>query len=348
MSVSPATIAPAQPPATVAGRKSNLALTVLFLLLCGFIALMNQVAELKDRDIYVYYYDSLDSCEALGCLLISDDVRSPIFLSIIILGHRLGLSLEIVFTLISTFSLYLFTRGVRDSLGAEATARYTLITLGLGTWLYLIQVKLFLAVGLYVYARARPERWLRIVLTVASVLTHESILFFIALYYAWQPKELRISMRSAIILAVLGAVLLAYLGASTNVFLSSLQRIQKYNEYAAAGVVPTLSRLGLFSASFFLFGLVSIIRMKVSARGTISWLQLKTMVWMFLPWTLLMVFASNAVFAIRLAELALLQALLVVPIGTDYRLPSRIALLLFCAGFGALTFVRDVLLATAS
>ncbi|HET9447961.1 MAG TPA: hypothetical protein VFO35_16975, partial [Steroidobacteraceae bacterium] len=158
-----------------------------------------------------------------------------------------------------------------------------------------------------------------------------------------QPRSWRISFGSLTLLMVLAALLLVYLGTDSNVFVSALERIKHYKEIAAQGEVPSMSRLSPFSAFFLMLGAIGLLRLRVSSAGTARALQLKAAAWMFLPWVMVMIFASNAVFALRLAELALLHALLVVPLGNDYRLPSRLLLLAFAAMFGALTFVRDVL-----
>lgn len=309
-----------------------------------FIIAMNVLFELKDRWIYEYFYASLNNCEWLGCFLISDAVRSPVFLSLIIGGHRLGLDFNVTFTLISLLSITLFTKGVRDLADPMANSRYLLVSMTLGVWLYLIQVKLFLAVALYLYSMGRPSRWQRILFAIAAVLTHESIMFFIGLHFLWRPSEFRISMRSMLVLGTIVVLLVVYLGASSNVLVSTLYKIQAYNTYAETGEVPTMSRIGPFSLLILTFGMIGLLRLKISPTGSVNKLELKSMCWMFLPWVILMVFAGNEVFAIRLSELALLHALLFVPMTPGYAYPSRIGLVLFAATFGMLTLVRDVIL----
>lgn len=323
--------------------RPRLAILLHGLLICAFVIMMNQVFELKDREVYKNFYGSLDSCQWLGCFLISDSVRSPIFLTLILWGQRLGLSFDVIFTLISLLSVGLATKAFRESADPAASSRFALVSITLGIWLYLIQVKLFLAVALYLYSLGRSRRWLRIALAVAAVLTHESIIFFIALHFLWRPSEFRFSLRSAAVLLALVALLAIYLGESSNVFLSSLQRIQKYNEYAAVGEVPTMSRVGPYSVLFLLFGMIGLFRLKLNHQGAISKFQLKVFLWMFMPWIVFMIFAANAVYATRLSELALLHALLVVPLASSYRFPSRLALLIFALTFGLLTLLRDVI-----
>lgn len=310
-------------------------------MLCGFIAVLNHVVDLKDREAYQNFYAALSSCEGTACLLMTDDVRSPIFLSLLILGQRAGLEFNLLFTLISIASLCLFAAAMRVLRDDHGDLRFVLISLALGSWLYLIQVKLFLALALYMYGRTRRRQWLRITLAVAAVLTHESMLFFIALYWLWQPRKWRISFGSLMLFMLLAALLILYLSTASNVFVSAFERIRHYNEIAAGGEVPSMSRLSPFSAFFLMLGAIGLLRLRISA--TVSTQQLKACAWLFLPWVVFMIFASNAVFALRLAELALLHALLVLPLGHDYRLPSRLLLLVFATTFGALTFVRDVL-----
>jgi len=262
-----------------------------------------------------------------------------------VVGQRAGLDFNLVFTLISVTSIFLFAAALRGAREQAADLRFVLISIGLGTWLYLIQVKLFLAVALYLYSKICRRRWLRIALIIASVLTHESMLFFLALEVLWRPREWRLSVRSLVVLAIFATLLIVYLGAASNIFFNVAEKIQQYNEYAAQGDVPAMSRLSPFAAFFFMFGLIGLLRLRVAPGGAMNVSHLKSTIWMFLPWIVLMVFADNAVFATRLSELALLHALLYVPVASDYRLPSRLLLLVFATTFGALTFVRDVLFA---
>src|SRR5687768_4837105 len=81
-------------PRKFGGNSLNLQIAIV----CLFIAVMNQIAELKDRDVYEHFYGLLDGCTGLGCLLVSEHVRSPIFRSIIVFGHRLGVSFDLLFT----------------------------------------------------------------------------------------------------------------------------------------------------------------------------------------------------------------------------------------------------------
>jgi len=328
---------------TVARRGQRSGMWLLVFLLCALVAVLNHVAALKDREVYQNYYESVGSCDGLACMLISDDVRSPVFLSLIVLGQRAGLEFNLIFTLISVSSIILFAAALRRTRLDRADLRFVLISIGLGTWLYLIQVKLFLAVALYLYSKSCRRRSTRIALIIASVLTHESMLFFLALDFLWRPREWRLSIRSLALLAIFATALMVSLGAASNIFLNVAEKIQQYNEYAGQGDVPAMSRLSPFAAFFFMFGLIGLLRLRVAPGGAMDVARLKAAIWMFLPWALLMVFASNAVFAVRLSELALLHALLVVPIGGDYRMPSRLLLLVFATTFGALTFVRDVL-----
>jgi hypothetical protein len=338
-------IASEQPVATppVAQRRQRSSIWLLVFALCALVAVLNQVAVLKDREVYQNYYESVGSCDGLACMLISDDVRSPVFLSLIVLGQRTGVDFNLIFTLISVSSICVFAAALRGMHLEKADLRFVFISLALGTWLYLIQVKLFLAVALYLYSKSRRRRWLRVALVIASVLTHESMLFFLVLDFLWRPREWRLSMRSLALLAIFATLLMVSLGAASNIFLNVAEKIQQYNEYAGQGEVPPMSRLSPFAAFFFMFGLIGLLRLRVAPDGAVDATQLKAAIWMFLPWALLMVFASNAVFAVRLSELALLHALLVVPITGDYRMPSRLLLLVFATTFGALTFVRDVL-----
>jgi hypothetical protein len=328
----------------VGRRRSNRIIWLHGLAVCVFIVVMNQAFELKDRSVYEHFFGSLDSCQWLGCFLISDSVRSPVFLSLIIGGQRLGLSFDMVFTLISLLSVALFARAFRDSTDPAASSRFALISLTLGAWLYLIQVKLFLALALYLFAQGRSHRWVRIALIVASVLTHESMMFLIALHFLWRPSEFRISIRSIAILGTLVAMIAIYFGATSNVLVSTLYKIQRYNEFSASGDVPAMSRVGMFSALMLLFGMVGLLGFKFAGPGRVSIFQIKVIAWMYLPWVLLMVFAANEVFAIRLAELALIHAFLVIPLAASYRYPSRVALLLFAITFGLLTLIKDVIL----
>jgi hypothetical protein len=329
--------------ASVEQRRERGSMWLLVFVLCALVAVLNHVADLKDREVYQNYYNSVGSCDGLACMLISDDVRSPVFLSLIVLGQRTGLEFDLIFTLISVSSICLFAAALRGTRWDMADLRFVFISLALGTWLYLIQVKLFLAVALYLYSKSRRRRWVRIALVIASVLTHESMLFFLALDFLWRPREWRLSIRSLALLAIFATLLMVSLGAASNIFLNVVEKIQQYNEYAGQGDVPEMSRLSPFAAFFFMFGLIGLLRLRVAPGGTTNVGQLKAAIWMFLPWAVLMVFASNAVFAVRLSELALLHALLVVPIAGNYRLPSRLLLLVFATTFGALTFVRDVL-----
>jgi hypothetical protein len=313
------------------------------LLIGVFIIVMNYFFELKDRLVYENFYSSLNSCQWLGCFLISDAVRSPIFLSLIIGGHRLGLGFDVTFTLISLLGLVLATRAFRDSNDPMMSTRFALISITFGAWLYLIQIKLFLALALYLLSVGRSRRWLRITLAVAAVLTHESIVFFIGLHFLWRPSDFRLSLRSIAVLGGLVALLAIYLGASSNVFVSALYKIQRYNEYAQTGEVPSMARVGSYSLLMLLFGMIGFFRMRISPSGGIDVFQLKVLLWMFLPWFVFLVFASNELYAIRLSELAVVHTLLVVPLAQNYFYPSRIGLLIFALTFGLLTFVRDVI-----
>ncbi len=338
-----ATEQPASDTASVVQPRGRSSTWLLAFVLCALVAVLNHVASLKDREVYQNYYSSVGSCDGLACMLVSDDVRSPVFLSLIVIGQRAGLEFNLIFTLISVSSILLFTAALRKTGEQAADLRFVLISLGLGTWLYLIQVKLFLAVALYLYSRVCRRRWARIALLIASVLTHESLLFFLALDFLWRPREWRLSIRSLALLAIFATLLIVYLGAASNIFLNVVEKVQQYNQYAAQGDVPAMSRMSPFAAFFFMFGLIGLLRLRLAPGGAVDVAQLKAAIWMFLPWVVLMVFASNALFAVRLSELALLHALLVVPIARDYRLPSRLLLLVFATAFGALTFVRDVL-----
>jgi hypothetical protein len=335
--------APARSQRTAGRGTPRRTLPFIVAVLCGFIAVLNHVVDLKDREAYQNFYAALSSCEGAACLLMTDDVRSPIFLSLLILGQRAGLDFNLLFTLISVASLWLFAVAMRVLRDDHGDLRFVLISLALGSWLYLIQVKLFLALALYMYGRTRRQQWLRIMLAVAAVLTHESMLFFIALYWLWQPRKWRISFGSLTLFMLLAALLIVYLSTASNVFVSAFERIQHYNEIAAGGEVPSMSRLSPFSAFLLMLGAIGLLRLRLPGAATISTQQLKASAWLFLPWVVFMIFASNAVFALRLAELALLHVLLVLPLGHDYRLPSRLLLLVFATAFGALTFVRDVL-----
>jgi|SRR5882672_629026 len=328
------------------GRQSRglLPTLILLILACALILFMNQAFPLRDRLIYEYYFDSLDTCSGVACLLISDSVRSPIFLSILILGRRVGLSLDVVFSIISIISLVLFFVGVRASARRSDLVRLLLVSIALGPYLYLIQVKLFLAIGLYLFSLSRKGRFGQVTIAIASILTHESIVFFMVLDYLWKMRGIRIDLKTAALVLLAGCLLLVWLGDVANVFWSALSKVQQYNEYAATGEVPPLARVGPFSALFLLLGLIGLLKVQ-NRTGPPSGERIKEVLWMFLPWVALMIFASNALIAIRLAELALLHALLVAPVG---RLPLgaiRLSLFLFALTFGGLTLVRDVLMA---
>lgn len=326
-------------------RRSRTSILFQALGIAVFVILMNALFELKDREIYRNFYGSLDSCQWAGCFLISNAVRSPIFLSLIIGGHRLGFSFDVTYTMISLLGVLLLTRAMYALPDTSSSTRVALISITLGTWLYLIQVKLFLAVALYLYARTRDQRWQKIAFAVASILTHESIMFFMALQFFWRPSEFRVSLRALLVLGALVALIVIYLGATSNVFLSALQRIQRYNEYAEVGVVPAMSRVGMYSVLTLLFAMIGLFRFRPTERGNISLHELKLLLWMFLPWLVFMALAFNELYAIRLSELAILHTLLVIPLASSYRYPSRLALLIFALTFGMLTLLRDVLFA---
>jgi hypothetical protein len=250
-----------------------------------------------------------------------------------------------VFTLISLVSLVLFATGVRAETGGEANGRFFLISLALGTWLYLIQVKLFLAIALYMYARSLGSRAARVAVGILAVLTHESVFVLMLLFWIWKPADLRVRPATIAILGVLGAVLFWYFGDTANVLWSTIERVRMYNDLSQRGAVPTVSRTGLFSALFLLFGLIGLLRLRAYGSELLRVDRIKSVLWMFLPWLILMILASNELFAIRLAELALLHAMIVVPAGRQALAPSRIALLVFSMVLGGLVFFRDVLFA---
>jgi hypothetical protein len=326
-------------------RRSRASILLQTLVISVFVIVMNQVFELKDREVYEYYFESLGACQWVGCFLISDSVRSPVFLSLIIGGQRIGLDFDLTFTFISLLSVFIFARSMRALPDPMAGARMGIISIALGVWLYLIQVKLFLAIALCLAGAVAQRRWLRIVLLIASVLTHESIAFFIVLQFLWRPSDFRIGVRGMIVIGIIVALLATYLGATSNVFLSAIERWQRYNVYVEVGDVPTMSRVGMYSILMLAFGMISLFRFRPTDRGTVSFDELKILVWMFLPWLVFMVFAGNAVFATRLSELALLHTLLVMPFAANFLYASRISLLTFALTFGLLTLVRDVLLA---
>jgi hypothetical protein len=307
------------------------------------ILVLNQVAELKDREVYRLFYESAGSCEGLECVLISAEVRSPIFLSLLLAGQRLGVDFDLLFTLISLFSLWLAAWAMMRTAGDDlADARFTLMSLTFGTWLYLIQVKLFLGIALYLLARQRQKTWQRVALVIAAVVTHETILLVVLLDYLWRPMTVRSAARVGFAFTVLAVMLFAFLGEATNVVATAVERIDHYNQLVAEGGVSSIPRLSILSALLFLFGLSGLLPLRRAFTGAVDKVQLKSAVWMFLPWFIFLALAGSEIFAIRLSELALLHAFWVVKLAPDYTYPSRLAALAVAVGFGAFTFVRDV------
>jgi hypothetical protein len=310
-----------------------------WLIVCLAIVTLNVTADLKDRELYRVYYTSLDVCDGLACLLVSDDLRSPVFLGLIVAAHRFGIGIDVLFIAVSLLGASLLANALRQSPEGQASSRFLLISLALGTWIYLIQVKLFLAIALYLAAHARKHTWVRAALMLAAVLTHESILFLIALHYLWQPSRFAINARWVAAIAVLVAGLVAFVGATTNVVETSMERIAHYNELVSQGEVTSISRTSIVAGLLLLFGLTGV-GLNVFGRAS-----LKTMTWMMLPWLVFMALAANEVFALRLSALALLHALLVVPMALWPGHPARLSLVLVTATFGAVTLVKDVLMA---
>ncbi len=309
------------------------------------IVVMNQIFDLKDREIYRYYFASIDSCRAVACLFISDDVRSPVFLSLLIAAQRLGLSVDMAFSLISSASLLMFFAGIRAMSGSSAPMRLLLISICLGTWLYLIQVKLFLAVALYIFSRMRSGNIQRVGLAVAAVLTHETVIVLMVLDFAWNARSFRINFRVLLLLSLAAFVLVLSLGDAANVVLSGLERLRRYQEFSSRGEVPELSRFGMQAVLLLLFGMIGLLRVERGRVGGWGALQVREKIWMFLPWAFAMIFARNAVIATRIAELVLLHCLIAGPVGRHWLSSVRIAVFLFAVVFGALTLVRDVVFA---
>ncbi len=304
---------------------------------------LNQIIELKDREIYRLFYESVGSCSGLECLLISVHVRSPIFLSLLVAGERMGFNFDVLFSLISLFSLWLaawaMMRKVDDQ---SAAARFTLMSLTFGPWLYLIQVKLFLGLALFLVARQSIKTSHRVAFTVASVLTHETILLVVLLDYLWKPTNVRTAIKAGFVLLVLAALLVAFLGETTNIFATAIERIGHYRDLVAQGEVSSIPRISVISGLLLLFALSYLLSLKGALSGVVEKARFKSAVWMFIPWFIFLAFASSEIFAIRLSELALLHAFWVVQLARDYTYPSRLALLVVATGFGTLTFLRDV------
>lgn len=307
-------------------------------LLCALVAILNFAIELKDREIYRLYFDALDTCDGLACLLISDDLRSPVFLSLLIGAHRLGISLDALFAGVSAFSIATIARSLQHTNATTAATRFLYLTLFLGVWLYLIQVKLCLAVALYLASGAASRRWLRVALIALSVLVHESILFVLLLAWLWHSPKLSASaLRLALPFALLGLLSIAVLH-SLGVLEAAWQRVEHYNELVSVGDVPAIARTSAVSA--LLLG--------VAATGVLlhlnGELSLKLLGWMAVPWLTLIAFANNEVFALRLSELALLHLLLVVPLSRKTLAVGRVSFAVLGVLFGGLVFVKDVVL----
>jgi hypothetical protein len=308
-------------------------------LLCALVLALNFALDLKDREVYRLYFDALDSCEGLACLAISDDLRSPVFLGLLIGSHKLGVGLDTLFAAISIFSVATIARSLNARADDAAALRFLHITLFLGVWLYLIQVKLCLAVALYLASRTTPRASLRVALMVLAILVHESILFLMLLAIVWCPPALNrrnIRLALPIVLTVLLAAAALH---SLGVVETAWQRVEHYRDLVSAGDVPSISRTGG----------VSVLLLCIAVAGLLLHLfgefPLKVAAWMALPWLTFMALAGNEVFALRLSALTLLHLLLVVPLSRRPAAADRALLSLIGIAFGTLVFIKDIALA---
>jgi hypothetical protein len=313
-------------------------LLIPWLVACVAIFTLNYTFELKDREIYRLYYDSLQSCEGWACLLISDDLRSPVFLGLVIGAQRLGIDINLLFSSIAAFSVTVIALSLRRLPQGHAGTRFLLISLALGAWIYLIQVKLCLGVALYLLAQSRRTAGWRIALTIAALLTHESVALLVVLQMMWETGHARRWLRPALAATVVVVLLLAFSGEGVNVLQSGWERVVHYNELMAQGEVHPISRLSVVSALMLAF------LMAGAVLNVFGHLPLKGFVWLAMPWLAFLALAWNEVFALRISALVLMHAMLVVPLSARRGSPATLGMLLVALLFGAFALTKDVLL----
>jgi len=259
-------------------------------------------------------------------------------LSLILGAHRIGIGIDVLFACISLGSTALIANALQTLDPDRPATRFLLISAALGTWLYLIQIKLCLAIALFLAAQAASRQAVRMVLLLLAVLTHETVLFLLLLHYLWRPSldwRGSISVASA---ALLMGALLALIPEVSNVVGSSLERLSHYNELASTGEVGSISRTSFIAALMLTFAVAGWL---LNAFRRVS---LKTAGWMSMPWLLLTLLAFNEVLALRLAALALLHVLVVVPVLGGRWHPWRFSLVSASAAIGLFAFYKDVLL----